>query len=128
MLLAVRTCRSPPEKASIPHASDPGRLLRLDLGEVLHAPQLGEEPGPHRDDRQRRAAARQDGRYGAEPRGHRAGPEVAELVGGSDEERVHRAHASAHLVRCTTLERTNTLIMSAAPMSASMPREKKRFF
>src|SRR6185369_14905003 len=104
-----RTYRPPPEKwnrvrrtagytCSIPHASEPRRLLRLDVGEALDAPQLGEEPGPQPDDRERGNAAGEHGGNRTEPRGRGAGAEVAELVRRPDEERVHRAHASAHLV------------------------------
>src|SRR5688572_7188113 len=91
-------------RAPLPTSSTGDPFSGFDVAEARDLAQLREEPRPQAHYSERRHAARQHRRNGADPGGDCAGTEVAELVRRADEKRVDRAHPAAHLVRGAELD------------------------
>src|SRR5262245_21595582 len=91
---------SPPKRTSGVSAIE---FLLLSATRSLHLKSLDVGQGrknPHPDQHhcEDADAADQHCRDGAEPGRHHAGAEIAKLIGGAGEQRVHRVDAAAHLV------------------------------
>src|SRR3982074_2880308 len=77
------------------YATAASSLLRV---EAVDMAQCREGARPDQYHQQGSDAADQHRRKGADPGGHDARAEIAELIGGAEEERTHCVDASAHLV------------------------------
>ena len=80
-----------PQRLRMSTAASAHQCERRSPAQGLDLPQGAEEPHRQGGDAHGTCAAEQDGGDGAEERRCDAGFQLAELVGGSDEEHVHRA-------------------------------------